>query len=110
MIDAFPAHQQGQIRAQLAFVLQGVVTQELIPAAKGGRVMASEVLVCTPAIKSAIREGKVHQINNVIASSSNEGMMLLDTALLALHQEGIISTADALARLQDPAKIQNLIS
>src|SRR5881296_3608316 len=63
IIDVFPAHQQSQVRAQLAFVLEGVVTQTLLQRAKGrGRAMAAEILVCTAAIRALIRDDKVHQI------------------------------------------------
>ena len=69
IIDVFPSNQQSQIRAQLAFVLEGVITQTLLPKAKGkGRAMAAEILVCTPAIRALIRDDKIHQIYSMMQS------------------------------------------
>ncbi len=75
IIDVFPAHQQAQVRAQLAFVLEGVITQTLLPKAQGrGRVMAAELLVVTPAIRALIRDDKVHQIYSAMQSGKKFGM------------------------------------
>jgi twitching motility protein PilT len=82
IIDIFPAHQQSQIRAQLAFVLEGVLTQTLLQKAKGrGRVMAAEILVCTPAIRALIRDDKVHQIESSMQAGKKYGMQTLNDAL-----------------------------
>src|SRR2546426_1764261 len=73
IIDVFPSHQQSQVRAQLAFVLEGVVTQTLLQRAKGkGRVMAAEIMICTPAIRALIREEKVHQIESSMQAGRSE--------------------------------------
>src|SRR5260370_21143103 len=74
IIDVFPSHQQSQIRAQLAFVLEGVLTQTLLQKAKGrGRVMAAEIMVCTPAIRPLIRHHKDHQIESAMPARKKYG-------------------------------------
>ena len=86
MIDVFPSHQQGQVCAQLAFVLEGIVTQTLLPRAKGrGRAMAAEILVVTPAIRALIRDNKIHQINSSMQSGKKFGMQTLNDALYNLY-------------------------
>ncbi|HEX9564445.1 MAG TPA: type IV pilus twitching motility protein PilT [Gemmatimonadaceae bacterium] len=82
IIDVFPSHQQSQVRAQLAFVLEGIVTQTLLPRARGrGRVMAAEILVITPAMRALIRDDKVHQIYSLMQSGKKFGMQTLNDAL-----------------------------
>jgi twitching motility protein PilT len=82
IIDVFPAHQQSQVRAQLAFVLEGIVTQTLLQKAKGrGRVMAAEILVVTPAIRALIRDDKAHQIYSLMQGGKKWGMQTLNDAL-----------------------------
>ncbi len=86
IIDVFPAHQQAQVRAQLAFVLEGVVTQTLLQRAKGrGRVLAAEIMICTPAIRALIRDDKVHQIESSMQAGKKYGMQTLNDALYQLH-------------------------
>jgi twitching motility protein PilT len=88
MIDVFPSHQQGQVRAQLAFVLEGIVTQTLLPRAKGrGRALAAEILVVTPAIRALIRDNKIHQINSSMQSGKKFGMQTLNDALYQLYMQ-----------------------
>src|SRR3989449_4115411 len=85
IIDVFPSHQQSQIRAQLAFVLEGVITQTLLQKIKGrGRVMAAEIMICTPAIRALIRDNKVHQIESAMQAGEKEGMQTLKDALYQL--------------------------
>ncbi|MBL7157802.1 MAG: PilT/PilU family type 4a pilus ATPase, partial [Candidatus Omnitrophica bacterium] len=92
VIDVFPAHQQQQIRTQLSFVLSGVLSQQLIPkAGKSGRVLATEVMIATPAIRSLVREGKVHQIYSVIQTSQRDGMKTMNQALADLCNNGTVS-------------------
>jgi twitching motility protein PilT len=91
IIDAFPAYQQPQVRAQLAFVLEGVMTQQLLPMTKGGRVMALEVMICTPAIKAMIRDDKVHQIYSLIQAGSKYGMQTMNQALFQLFMDKKVS-------------------
>jgi twitching motility protein PilT len=86
IIDVFPSHQQQQVRQQLAFVLEGVVTQTLLQRAKGrGRVLAGEIMICTPAIRALIREEKVHQIESAMQAGKKYGMQTLNDALYQLY-------------------------
>jgi len=86
IIDVFPSHQQSQVRTQLAFVLEGVLTQTLLQRAKGrGRVMAAEIMVCTPAIRALIRDDKVHQIESSMQAGKKYGMQTLNDALYQLY-------------------------
>jgi len=110
LIDIFPSSQQAQVTAQLAFVLQGVVTQELIPLARGGgRCLCSEVLVCTPAIKSAIREGKVHQVYGMMQAGQKHGMRTMNQSLYELYVNRQISLEDAMGRSRDAMELQHMI-
>ena len=86
IIDVFPSNQQSQVRAQLAFVLEGVVTQTLLPKARGrGRVMACEIMVATPAIRALIRDDKIHQIYSAMQSGKKHGMQTMNDALYQLY-------------------------
>ncbi|MEN6462151.1 MAG: type IV pilus twitching motility protein PilT [Syntrophomonas sp.] len=92
VIDAFPPHQQGQIRNQLATTLLGIITQELIPRNDGlGRVVATEILVASLAVRNLIRENKIHQIYSAIQTGSAAGMVTMEKSLKALYQQNIIS-------------------
>ena len=85
IIDVFPSNQQPQVRAQLAFVLEGVITQTLLPKARGrGRVMACEIMVATPAIRALIRDDKIHQIYSSMQSGKKHGMQTMNDALFQL--------------------------
>jgi len=95
IIDVFPAHQQGQIRQQLAASLQAVVSQRLISLAQGGRTAAFEVMLATSAVRNLIREGKTYQLDNVIQTSGELGMMLIETSLMQLVQRGALSLEKA---------------
>jgi len=102
IIDVFPAHQQQQIRTQLSFVLVAVLSQQLIPHIKGsGRVLATEILMVTPAIRSMIRESKAHQVYSVIQTSQKDGMMTMNQALYGLYKNGMISIEEAYDRTTD---------
>jgi len=106
MIDAFPSHQQGQIRAQLAFVLEGVITQTLLPRAKRrGRVAAVEVMVCTPAIRSVIRDDKIHQIYSLMQAGKKHGMQTMNDALASLYMRGEVTLEESLKRSSDPTEL-----
>jgi len=106
IIDAFPAHQQSQVRAQLAFVLEGVITQTLIPRKKGaGRVVASEIMMCTPAIRAVIRDEKVHQIYSLMQAGKKHGMQTMNDSLETLYLQGEITLEDALKRSGDPNEL-----
>ena len=106
IIDAFPSHQQSQVRAQLSFVLEGIVTQTLVPRAKGrGRVAAVEVLVCTPAIRAVIRDEKIHQIYSLMQAGKKHGMQTMNDALQTLYMKGDIVLEEALRRSADPQEL-----
>jgi twitching motility protein PilT len=106
MIDAFPSHQQAQVRAQLAFVLEGVVTQTLIPKAKGaGRAVAAEIMVCTPAIRAVIRDEKIHQIYSLMQAGKKHGMQTMNDALSLLYMQGEVTLEEALKRSGDPSEL-----
>lgn len=91
IIDVFPAHQQTQIRQQLAGNLKAVVAQRLIPMIAGGRIAATEVLLADSAIRNLIREGKTYQIDNVLQTSSAESMTLMESSLITLVRQGLVS-------------------
>jgi len=106
MIDAFPSHQQAQVRAQLAFVLEGVVTQTLLPKVRGrGRVVAAEIMICTPAIRAVIRDEKIHQIYSLMQAGKKHGMQTMNDALQVLYLKGEIALEEALKRSADPQEL-----
>jgi twitching motility protein PilT len=110
IIDVFPPHQQQQVRVQLSTTLQGVVTQQLIPTTDGqGRVAAVEVLVCTPAVRNLIREGKTHQIYSSMQAGGRYGMQTMDMALAQHIKAGHISQQVAFERCHDPEELQRLM-
>ena len=103
IIDASPIDAQAQIRIQFANVLAGVVTQNLIPLANGrGRVVATEIMVATPAVKNLIRDNKSIQIQNAILSGKKSGMMLMEEVILDFAHTGRITTEDAIKYAPDP--------
>ena len=102
IIDVFPAHQQQQIRIQLASVLESVVSQLLLPKAEGHRVAAFEVMHTNPAIRNLIREGKTHQIDTIIQTSRKNGMITMDDAIHELYTSGQITKDTAVSYAQDP--------
>jgi twitching motility protein PilT len=109
LIDIFPAHQQQQIRAQLANCMQGVVTQALVPTLDGtGRTTVCEVMVVTPAIRNLIREGKVHQITSFLQSSADLGMLSFDQHLAQRYRERLISKTTALELAHDRTEFRQL--
>lgn len=102
IIDVFPAHQQSQVRLQLADSLLGIISQRLLPRTKGGRILASELMLANPAVRSVIREGKTHQLPNLIQTSAAEGMVSLNASLVSLVKRGEVSLDDATAWSLDP--------
>lgn len=108
VVNMFPAEHQGQARMQLANSLRGVVCQTLISACAGGRAAAFEVLICHSGVKNLIREGKTHQIYNLIQTGHKYGMQLLDKNLMQLVRDKIISVEDAIAKASSPAEFQKL--
>jgi len=112
IVDAFPAHQQSQIRAQLAFVLEAVIAQQLIPRLDGkGRVMSSEVMISTPALRNLIREDKIHQIySQMQVGQTKHGMQTMNQSLLNLYMRKFVSLDDALGRSMDPEELRQMMS
>ena len=110
IIDVFPSHQQSQVRAQLAFVLEGIITQTLLPKAKGrGRAMAAEILVVTPAIRALIRDDKVHQIYSLMQSGKKYGMQTLNDALYQLYMSREVTDEECLRVSGDPNEFLRMI-
>ncbi|MDD3242621.1 MAG: type IV pilus twitching motility protein PilT [Eubacteriales bacterium] len=105
IVDVFPPNQQRQIRIQLSMVLQAVISQQLLPAVGGGRVPAFEIMLTTPAIRNLIREEKAHQIDSILYSSQNLGMMTMDGSILQLVKEGRITRETALIYASNPEEL-----
>jgi len=112
IVDAFPAHQQSQVRAQLSFVLEAVISQQLLPRADGkGRVLAAELMISTPAIRNLIREDKIHQIySQMQVGQGKHGMQTMNQALLALFLRKLISLDDALGWSMDPDELRQMMA
>ena len=109
IIDVFPEHQQPQVSSQLSAVLEGIVSQRLIPAIGGGRILAAELLFATPAIRSLIREQKSHQIDNIIATSYDIGMQSLERSLVHHIKAGKISLEDAKSYTLRPDEVVRMM-
>jgi twitching motility protein PilT len=110
IVDSFPAQQQAQIRAQLAFVLEAVVTQVLLPRASGrGRVLVAEIMMCTPAIRATIRENKVHQIYGLMQAGQKYGMQTLNQGLAAAAMNRLVSVDDAMSHSPDPTELTQML-
>ncbi len=110
IVDVFPQEQQDQVRTQLSFVLEGVVVQQLIPRTDGqGRVLATEVMVPNPAIRSLIRSQKLEQIPSMIEIGKGEGMMTMNQSLYRLYRRGLITKDMAFKRSPNPEGLLNLI-
>ncbi|GIW71373.1 MAG: twitching motility protein PilT [Planctomycetota bacterium] len=107
IVDAYPAGQQAQVRAQLSTALECVISQVLLPRASGGgRLAAFEIMVRTPAIGHLIRENRIHQIDNEIQTGGRHGMQLLDDHLLQLFVAQQVTYADVMERARNPADLQ----
>lgn len=102
IVDVFPPEQQQQIRTQLALVLEGVVSQQLVPDKSGALIPVFEVMTVTPAVRNMVRESKAHQLDNVIATSTGEGMVTMDQSLLALVRGGRVEKETALRHSVSP--------
>jgi twitching motility protein PilT len=111
IIDVFPPFQQPQVRAQLSFVLEGVMSQQLMAKASGqGRVLALEIMVPTPAIRNLIREDKVHQIYSTMQTGqSKHGMQTMNQSLSELYQRRLITYDDAVTRSSNVEELINMI-
>lgn len=111
VIDVFPPHQQDQVRAQLSFVLEGIVSQQLIPKSTGqGRCMALEVLVMTPAIRNLIRDNKMHQMySQMQVGQQKYGMQTMNQALFSLLQRRLITIDEAISRSTDIDELRTML-
>ncbi len=111
IIDVFPAEQQGQIRQQLSSTIAAVASQRLLPrkGEGGGRVPAVELMFANDAIRNLIREGKSYQIDNVIQTAGGQGMMLIETHMARLVQQGVVSEETAIRQAFRPEEMQRLL-
>lgn len=109
IIGMFPLERQNQIRQQIADVLVGIVSQRLLPKIQGGRILVSEVMVANPAVRSILREGKNHQLPNLIQTSASEGMISLERALADLVSKGELAIDVALNWSSDPKTLKMMI-
>src|SRR5215475_13959725 len=110
IINVFPSHQQSQVRAQLAFCLEGIITQTLLPRAIGkGRAMAAEILVVTPAIRALIRDDKIHQIYSMMQAGKKYGMQTMNDALYNLYMSKTVTLDEVLRASRDQAELMRMI-
>jgi twitching motility protein PilT len=110
IVDTFPPNQQSQVRAQLAFVLEGVVCQQLIPRVSGrGRSMVAEVMICTTAIRATIRDDKIHQIYGLMQAGQKYGMQTMNQALYSAYMDNVISMDEAMRRSHDTQELSQML-
>ena len=109
IIDVFPEDSKLQVRLQLSGVLEAVLSQRLIPSLKGGRVAAAEIMIGTSAVRTSIREGKTHMIDNIIQTSASMGMISFESALGKLINEGKISLEAAQSYALRPEELYRLV-
>ncbi|MCX6720934.1 MAG: type IV pilus twitching motility protein PilT [Candidatus Staskawiczbacteria bacterium] len=109
IVDVFPAEQQAQIRFQLSSSLLGIVSQRLIPRIKGGFIPVCEIMICNNAISNLIRENKIHEVPAVIETSSKEGMISVNRAMVDLVRKKEVSLNNAIDFSSDPSEIRNLL-
>ena len=109
IVDVFPENQQAQVRLQLSNVLEGVFSQRLVPLLSGGRTAAYEVLTGTNAVRSTIRDGKTHQIDNIIQTSAEFGMTTLEANLATYVQQGLISLEEAVSFSIRPEELIRMV-
>ncbi len=111
IIDVFPAHQQQQVKLQLASCLQGVVSQLLLPRAQGeGRIVATEIMIATPGVRNLIREQAIEQIPTAIQTGSQYGMRTMDRSLRDLYLQGAIAYETALAKVKNVEEFKQLLA
>lgn len=109
IVDVFPENQQSQVKLQLSSVIEGVLSQRLIPAAAGGRVVVGEIMTVTAAIRTTIRDGKTHLLDNIIQTSAEFGMTSLETSLAARVREGKITIEVATSYAIRPEELGRLL-
>ncbi|MEW5795628.1 MAG: type IV pilus twitching motility protein PilT [Candidatus Zixiibacteriota bacterium] len=110
IVDVFPTNQQEQIRVTLSFTLQAVVSQVLIPKIGGGRVLAMEIMIATPAVRAIIRDDKIHQLYSMIQSGQKYGMKTMNQSLAELYQAGKISINDAMGTSHNQQELSEMLS
>ncbi len=107
IIDVFPPQQQNQVRLMVANTLRAVISQRLLPRVdKDGRILASEIMICTPAVQNIIRENKIQMLNNTISTGQSIGMQTIDSALQNLYQQGIITYDTAITNAKYPDEMR----
>ncbi len=109
IVDVFPAHQQGQVRQQLAATVRVIASQRLLKAEGGGRIAGMEILISNSAVKNLIREGKTHQIDTVIQTGADVGMILFESHLQQLMQQGVITAETAIEAAFRPVELKRLM-
>ncbi len=109
IVDVFPTNQQEQVRVQLSFVLQGIISQQLIPKIGGGRALALEVLIATPAVRAVIRDDKIHQIYSIIQAGQKFGMRTMNQSLHDLYIQKKINQSDALGRSTNVQELEEMM-
>lgn len=109
IVDVFPTNQQEQVRVQLSFVLQGIISQQLIPQVGGGRALAVEILVATPAMRAVIRDDKIHQIYSLLQAGQKFGMRTMNQSLCDLYKRKKISYNDAVGRSSNVNELEEMI-
>jgi twitching motility protein PilT len=109
IIDVFPPDQKSTIRAQLSMVLEGVISQTLLPKIGGGRVLACEIMIANAAVRSMIRDDKVHQLQGIIEIGQKFGMQTLNADLARLYQSHLISKKDAFDKSPNQESLEKLI-
>jgi len=110
IVDVFPTNQQEQVRIQLSFVLQGILCQQLIPKIGGGRVLAMEILIATPAVRAVIRDDKIHQIYSLIQAGAKYGMKTMNQSLFDIYSKKKISYSDAINRSSNIQEFEEMMS
>jgi twitching motility protein PilT len=110
IVDVFPPHQQAQVRAQLANCLLGIISLRLLPKIGGGRIPATEILLANNAARAVIRDGKTFELNNIVQTNFEEGMISLDRSLANLVRLGLVSLEDARAYVKDQDYFSSIIS
>jgi len=108
LLHSFEANQQEQVRMQLSMVLDSVVSQQLVRRIDGGVIPVFEIMHCNTAVRSLIREGRTHQLGQVIDSSASEGMISMDTSLLRLYQQGLIDSSEMMLHSLAPDHLRRL--
>ncbi|MGB8656383.1 MAG: type IV pilus twitching motility protein PilT [Candidatus Zixiibacteriota bacterium] len=110
IIDVFPTNQQEQVRVTVSFVLQAVISQQLIPKIGGGRVLALEIMICTPAIRALIRDDKIHQVYSLMQAGQKYGMRTMNQSLAELYLKHKITLGDAMGRSSNVHELNELLS